>query len=236
MVCWVGARPRPGPRLPPLEGGGGLPCNGQRVVLPSARKSPVNACRSNGSLGAHTCGQGCGLGDWGMRAQMHACDAPMCPADVANVLTCPCAQFAMCLHGRCRLHQSSAPSMMQSVSWARMWALVRTSLASGRGLGAGVRARPSRQLLAPPTGPVNLLPKYSIFSVIVGSRSSCRCTNSNQIVLKQFVKRARRAACHPRTRALVSITVYIEKHLYGDEFMCTGSGPQQRVTTTLATR
>ena len=41
MVCWGGVRPRPGPRLPPLEGGGRQPCNGLLVVLPPVRKSPV---------------------------------------------------------------------------------------------------------------------------------------------------------------------------------------------------
>ena len=41
MMCWGRARPRPGPRLPPLEGGGRQPCTGLRVVLPPVRKSPV---------------------------------------------------------------------------------------------------------------------------------------------------------------------------------------------------
>ena len=43
MVCWVGVLPRPGPVLPPLEGGGRQPCTGLLVVLPLARKSPVRA-------------------------------------------------------------------------------------------------------------------------------------------------------------------------------------------------
>ena len=42
MVCWGGVvRPRPGPLLPPLEGGGRRPRNGPPVVLPPVRKSPV---------------------------------------------------------------------------------------------------------------------------------------------------------------------------------------------------
>ena len=81
MVCWVRARPRPGPRLPPLEGGGRLPCNGQRVVLPSAAKVTGECVQSNGSLGAHTCGQGCGLGDWGdasADARLRCAHMPCC--------------------------------------------------------------------------------------------------------------------------------------------------------------
>ena len=42
MMCWGGVRPRPRPRLPPLEGGGGQPRNGLLVVLPPVRKSPVS--------------------------------------------------------------------------------------------------------------------------------------------------------------------------------------------------
>ena len=45
---------------------------------------------------AHTCGQGSGHRVRGMRARMHASDEPVSPADVAVVLICPCAPFAMC--------------------------------------------------------------------------------------------------------------------------------------------
>ena len=41
MVCWGRVRPRPGPRLPPLEGGGRRPRNGPSNVLPPVHKSPV---------------------------------------------------------------------------------------------------------------------------------------------------------------------------------------------------
>ena len=45
---------------------------------------------------AHTCGKGSGHRVWGMRARMHASDEHVIPADVAVVLICPCAPFAMC--------------------------------------------------------------------------------------------------------------------------------------------
>ena len=76
MVCWGGVRPRPGPRLPPLEGGGRRPRNGPRVVLPPVRKSPVSrtictCCRARTHAG-RIVGTGVGQG-------VRRCMAPMPP-------------------------------------------------------------------------------------------------------------------------------------------------------------
>ena len=85
MVCWGGVRPRPGPRLPPLEGGGRQPCTGLLVVLPPVRKSPVRRACCACCRGAHTCRKDSGHGGGAGRAQMHVADAPAHGADVFHV-------------------------------------------------------------------------------------------------------------------------------------------------------
>ena len=97
MVCWLGAMPRPRRLLPPLEGGGGQPCNGLLVVLPPVRKSPVSracgaCCRARthaGRIARHGGGAG--------RAQMHGADAPAHCADVCHVRDRPTERRARCL-------------------------------------------------------------------------------------------------------------------------------------------
>ena len=85
MVCWGGVRPRPGPRLPPLEGGGRQPCTGLLVVLPPVRKSPVSRSCCACCRRALACRKGCGRGGVAGRAQMHGADAPTHGADVCRV-------------------------------------------------------------------------------------------------------------------------------------------------------
>ena len=85
MVCWGGVRPRPGPRLPPLEGGGRQPCTGLLVVLPPVRKSPVRRACCACCRGAHMCRNECGHGGGAGRAPMHVADAPAHGAGVFHV-------------------------------------------------------------------------------------------------------------------------------------------------------
>ena len=97
MVCWGGARPRPGPRLPPLEGGGRQPCNGLRVVLPPVRKSPVRRAAAGHVRRALTCRQDCGpCGGVGV-AQMHGAVDRTHAADVRRVCDRPRDRPARCL-------------------------------------------------------------------------------------------------------------------------------------------
>ena len=83
MMCWGRARPRPGPRLHPLERGGRQPCTGLRVVLPPVRKSPVRRGAPLCVVAARTCRKGCGHGDGAGRARMDGADAP------AHAASCP---------------------------------------------------------------------------------------------------------------------------------------------------
>ena len=85
MVCWGGVRPRPGPLLPPLEGGGRQPCTGLLVVLPPVRKSPVRRACCACCRGAHMCRKDSGHGGGAGRAPMHVADAPAHGADVCHV-------------------------------------------------------------------------------------------------------------------------------------------------------
>ena len=85
MMCWGRARPRPGPRLPPLEGGGRQPCTGLLVVLPPVRKSPVRRACCACCRGAHMCRKDSGHGGGAGRAPMHVADAPAHGADVCHV-------------------------------------------------------------------------------------------------------------------------------------------------------
>ena len=102
MVCWGGARPRPGPRLPPLEGGGRQPCNGLRVVLPPVRKSPVRRAAAGRVRRALTCRQDCGpCGGVGV-AQMHGAVDRTHAADVRRVCDRPRDRPARCLRLCCR--------------------------------------------------------------------------------------------------------------------------------------
>ena len=96
-VCWGGVRPRPGPLLPPLEGGGRRPRNGPRVVLPPVRKPPVSRSCSACCRRALACREGCGHRGGAGRAQMHGSDAPACPADVRHVRARPSDRRARCL-------------------------------------------------------------------------------------------------------------------------------------------
>ena len=97
MVCWGGVRPHPGPRLPPLQGGGRQPCNGLRVVLPPVRKSPVSRAALPACRRALACRKGCGHRVGAGRARMHGSDALTCPADVRRMRARPSERGARCL-------------------------------------------------------------------------------------------------------------------------------------------
>ena len=114
MVCWGGVRPRPGPRLPPLEGGGqtatqwaaccppaGAQVTGETSCLLCCRRAPI--CRKGG-------GHGSGAG----RARMDGADAPACSADLRRVHDRPRHRLARCLRLRCRCCASVAGVMSLS--------------------------------------------------------------------------------------------------------------------------
>ena len=105
MVCWLGATPRPRRLLPPLEGGGGQPCTGLRVVLPLARKSPASASLPKCREGARVCRH---VGGVSLGAEVdltNSSDPPAMSADGADVSSCPCARFVMCWCARPCLRQ-----------------------------------------------------------------------------------------------------------------------------------
>ena len=114
MMCWGTARPRPGPRLHPLERGGRQPCTGLRVVLPPVRKSPVRRGAPLCVVAARTCRKGCGHGDGAGRARMDGADAPACSADLRRVHDRPRHRLARCLRLRCRCCASVAGVMSLS--------------------------------------------------------------------------------------------------------------------------
>ena len=113
MVCWVGVRPRPGPLLPPLEGGqaatqwaaccppAGAQVTGEMSCFPCCRRAPI--CRKGG-----------GHGSWAGRARMDGADAPACSADLRRVRDRPRHRPARCLRLRCRCCASVAGVMSLS--------------------------------------------------------------------------------------------------------------------------
>ena len=89
MVCWGGVRPRPGPRLPPLEGGGRQPCTGLLVVLPPVRKSPVSRAAPHVLGERPPAGRVAGTGvGWGVRRWM----VPMDPHVLLMSVACATAR------------------------------------------------------------------------------------------------------------------------------------------------
>ena len=104
MVCWGGVRPRPGPRLPPLEGGAGSHALGCLIdVLPPVRKSPVSRSCSVALGARHICRKGCGHGGGAWRAHMHGSDTPAytriscrCPSRACSPERTTCSMSACC--------------------------------------------------------------------------------------------------------------------------------------------
>jgi hypothetical protein len=149
MVCWGGVRPRPGPLLPPLEGGGRRPRNGPRVVLPPVRKSPVSrtccaCCRARTRAG-RVAGHGGGQGVQGCMVLMHlrmlrmsvACVTARATA-VLDVCVLPrhrCASVAVVMYpvrcDACRCAWFCAPSA--AIVTARLLAGAARQRAASRG-------------------------------------------------------------------------------------------------------
>ena len=104
MVCWGGVRPRPGPRLPPLEGGGRQPCTGLLDVLPPVRKSPVSRCSqllsARGTFAGRVAGMAVGEG---VRTCMVRMNPHILPMSVTCVLARASDVLDVCVleHHRC---------------------------------------------------------------------------------------------------------------------------------------
>ena len=122
MVCWGGVRPRPGPLLPPLEGGGRQPCTGLRVVLPPVRKSPVRRAAAGRVRCALTYRQDCGPCGGAGVAQMDGAVDRAHAADVRRVCDRPRDRPARCLRLCCR-RSASVAVMMSSAGTMRVDAL-----------------------------------------------------------------------------------------------------------------
>ena len=122
MVCWGGVRPRPGPRLPPLEGGGRQPCTGLLDVLPPVRKSPVRRAAAGRVRCALTCRQDCGPCGGAGVAQTHGAVDRAHAADVRRVCDRPRDRPARCLRLCCR-RSASVAVMMSSAGTMHVDAL-----------------------------------------------------------------------------------------------------------------
>ena len=110
----AGYNPRPGLRLSPLEGAGGLPCSGRRAVLPPVRKSPMRRAASLVVGVRDLQGKGWAHGGGVGHAEMHGSDAPACCADVCRVRDRLRDRPARCHRLRCRCCASVADVMSLS--------------------------------------------------------------------------------------------------------------------------
>ena len=95
MVCWGGARPRPGPRLPPLDGGGQAAMHWAACCPPTgAQVTGESSARC--VVGTRTLpGRGLRTPWWGV--QMHDSGALVHPADVRRVRARLSDRRARCL-------------------------------------------------------------------------------------------------------------------------------------------